>query len=234
MWTGENLKTAGQVFRWRQQGARSVTSSRTNQNHTMKLSHLLAAAALLVLLPSCTTSTHRTSLRQASPVRIDQLREGATQTQYSYWSDHGVSAPLRVRIDLSEQTAYFFRGAVKVGQSRVATGRAGHATPLGSFTILEKVAAKRSTLYGRIYDANGNVKVGDADTRCHSIPEGGKFVGCPMPYWMRLTGSGIGMHVGPIPNPGSPASHGCVRMPREMARTLFAKAPAGTRVTIVR
>ena len=159
----------------------------------MKLFNLLAAAALLALLPSCTTPTHRTSLVQASTVRVDQLREGVTQTQYSYWSDEGVSAPLRVRIDLSEQTAYFFRGAVKVGQSRVATGRAGHSTPIGSFTILEKVTAKRSTLYGRIYDANGNVKVGDADTRCHSIPEGGKFVGCPMPYWMRLTGSGIGM-----------------------------------------
>jgi lipoprotein-anchoring transpeptidase ErfK/SrfK len=170
---------------------------------------------------------------QASTVRVDQLREGVARTRYSYWSDEEVSAPLRVRIDLSEQTAYFFRGDVKVGQSRVATGTAGHSTPTGSFTISQKVAAKRSTLYGRIYDAGGKVVVHDADTRRHSIPEGGKFVGCPMPYWMRLTGSGVGMHVGPIPNPGSPASHGCVRMPREMARTLFAKASAGTRVTIV-
>ncbi|MCS5540696.1 MAG: L,D-transpeptidase [Roseibacillus sp.] len=199
----------------------------------MQLRNLLAASALLALLPSCTTPTHRTSLVQASTVRVDQLREGVARTRYSYWSDEEVSAPLRVRIDLSEQTAYFFRGDVKVGQSRVATGTAGHSTPTGSFTISQKVAAKRSTLYGRIYDAGGKVVVHDADTRRHSIPEGGKFVGCPMPYWMRLTGSGIGMHVGPIPNPGLPASHGCVRMPREMARTLFAKASAGTRVTIV-
>ena len=199
----------------------------------MKSFNLLAAAALLALVPACTTPTHRTSLVQATTAGVEQLREGAVRTQYSYWSDNGVSAPLRLRIDLSEQTAYFYRGDVKVGQSRVATGRAGHSTPTGSFRISEKVAGKRSTLYGRIYDANGNLKVADADTRIHSVPKGGKFVGCSMPYWMRLTGSGIGMHVGPIPNPGSPASHGCVRMPREMARTLFGKAPVGTRVTIV-
>jgi lipoprotein-anchoring transpeptidase ErfK/SrfK len=98
---------------------------------------------------------------------------------------------------------------------------------------MEKVAGKRSNLYGRIYDANGNVVNSDADTRRHSVPRGGKFVGASMPYWMRLTSYGVGMHVGPIPNPGSPASHGCIRMPREMARVLFQNTPTGTRVTIV-
>ena len=217
----------------RRAGSHALFLSTTKQNHTMNRNTLIAAAAFLALLPACTTSTHRTSLVQASTAGVEQLREGGVRTQYSYWSDEGAGAPLRVRIDLSDQTAYFFRGDVKVGQSRVATGRAGHSTPTGSFTISEKVASKRSTLYGRIYDANGNLKVADADTRLHPVPKGGKFIGCSMPYWMRLTGSGIGMHVGPIPNPGSPASHGCVRMPREMARALFGKAPIGTRVTIV-
>ncbi len=155
------------------------------------------------------------------------------RSHYSYWSDRGSNAPLRITIKLSDQTAYFYRGGEKVGQSRVATGKQGHSTPLGSFTISEKVVDKRSTLYGRIYDAKGYLKIADADTRRHTVPEGGKFVGCPMPYWMRLTGSGIGMHVGPIPNPGAPASHGCIRMPREMAQSLFDKAPVGTKVTIV-
>ncbi len=199
----------------------------------MKNSLILAAAALPLFLVSCAAPTHKTSLRQASPVSLGVSPERTPGSQYSYWSDHGVTAPLRVKIDLSEQTAYFYRGDVRVGQSRVATGRAGHSTPTGTFTISEKVVAKRSTLYGRIYDANGNLKEGDADTRLHSVPRGGKFVGAPMPYWMRLTSHGIGMHVGPIPNPGSPASHGCVRMPREMARTLYEKAPVGTKVTIV-
>lgn len=171
--------------------------------------------------------THNTALRQTSPA------DPSSESSYSYWSDHAPVAPLSVRIDLSEQTASFYRNGEKVGQSRVATGKAGHSTPTGSFTIMEKIANKRSNLYGRIFDAQGNVIVSDADTRIHSVPSGGRYIGAPMPYWMRLTGSGIGMHVGAIPNPGSPASHGCVRMPREMARTLFEKAPVGTRVTIV-
>jgi len=49
-----------------------------------------------------------------------------------------------------------------------------------------------------------------------------------MPYWMRLSSTGIDLHVGNIPNPGSPASNDCVRMPTHMARTLFQNAPTGT------
>ena len=200
---------------------------------SMKTALFITTLAILAFLSSCSSSTHRTSLVKTDVVNGKSFSTGKQQARYSYWSDRTASTPLRVTIDLSEQTAYFYRGEEKVGQSRVATGKVGHSPPTGSFTISEKVVAKRSTLYGRIYDADGNLKVSDADTRRHAVPRGGKFVGCPMPYWMRLTGSGIGMHVGPIPNPGSPASHGCVRMPREMARSLFEKAPVGTRVTIV-
>jgi lipoprotein-anchoring transpeptidase ErfK/SrfK len=140
---------------------------------------------------------------------------------------------LRVTIDLSEQTAYFYRGNKKVGRSRVATGLPGHSTPRGSFTIIEKKADKRSNLYGVLLDSNGNVVKGDADSRQHAAPAGGRFRGASMPYWMRLTRGGVGMHMGPIPNPGRPASHGCIRMPREIAETLFDKAPLGTPVKIV-
>ncbi len=199
----------------------------------MKTALFFTTLAILAFLSSCSSSTHRTSLIEANIVNEGGFSSVKQRSHYSYWSDRVSNAPLRITIKLSDQTAYFHRGGEKVGQSRVATGKQGHSTPLGSFTISEKVVDKRSTLYGRIYDAKGYLKIADADTRRHTVPEGGKFVGCPMPYWMRLTGSGIGMHVGPIPNPGAPASHGCIRMPREMARGLFDKAPVGTKVTIV-
>jgi lipoprotein-anchoring transpeptidase ErfK/SrfK len=41
------------------------------------------------------------------------------------------------------------------------------------------------------------------------------------------------MHAGRIPNPGSPASHGCVRLPYDMAVKIYAVAPTGSTVTIV-
>lgn len=53
-----------------------------------------------------------------------------------------------------------------------------------------------------------------------------------MPYWMRLTNYGIGMHVGNIPQPGEPASHGCIRMPEEFVPVLFNKVEIGTPVKI--
>ena len=58
------------------------------------------------------------------------------------------------------------------------------------------------------------------------------YVPAPMPYWMRLTSYGIGMHGGLIPEPGKPASHGCIRMPKEFVPILFDSVVVGTPVTI--
>lgn len=51
-----------------------------------------------------------------------------------------------------------------------------------------------------------------------------------MPYFMRLSCLDFGMHEGVVPN--YPASHGCIRLPSEAARKLFAEIPVGTVVTV--
>jgi ankyrin repeat protein len=51
-----------------------------------------------------------------------------------------------------------------------------------------------------------------------------------MPYFMRLSCLDFGMHEGVVPN--YPASHGCIRLPSEAARKLFAEIPVGTLVTV--
>lgn len=51
-----------------------------------------------------------------------------------------------------------------------------------------------------------------------------------MPYWMRLTPTGVGMHVGYVP--GRPASHGCIRLKREVAVQLFEILDLGSRVAV--
>jgi ankyrin repeat protein len=51
-----------------------------------------------------------------------------------------------------------------------------------------------------------------------------------MPYFMRLSCLDFGMHEGAVPN--HPASHGCIRLPGETARKLFAEIPIGTLVTV--
>jgi len=52
----------------------------------------------------------------------------------------------------------------------------------------------------------------------------------PMPFMMRLTNWGIAIHQGYVPD--YPASHGCIRVPREYAEKLFYWAPMGTPVKV--
>jgi ankyrin repeat protein len=51
-----------------------------------------------------------------------------------------------------------------------------------------------------------------------------------MPYFMRLSCLDFGMHEGVVPN--YPASHGCIRLPSDVARRLYAEIPIGTLVTV--
>jgi lipoprotein-anchoring transpeptidase ErfK/SrfK len=150
------------------------------------------------------------------------------------WHAEGLYGAPSVVIDLQMQRAEVFIGGQYAGWSVVATGKEGFGTPAGDYTILEKVVNKHSTLYGRIVDAAGNTVKGDADARRDTAPPGGRFLYAPMPYWMRLTWRGIGMHAGPIPRPGNPASHGCIRLPRPFAIQLYQIVRIGTPVRIVR
>lgn len=52
-----------------------------------------------------------------------------------------------------------------------------------------------------------------------------------MPYFMRLNNGAIGLHAGNVPP--YPASHGCIRLPNEEAKTFFQMADIGTVVDIV-
>jgi lipoprotein-anchoring transpeptidase ErfK/SrfK len=157
----------------------------------------------------------------------------ASQPPLYVWHGGGTPGPLSVNIDLSEQKAYFFKGGRNVGWTYVASGRSGFASPTGTFRITEKIVNKRSNRYGMILDRNGNVVNSNATAGVSRIPPGGRFVGAKMPYWMRITNYGVGMHAGAIPRPGSPASHGCIRLPRDMAETMYQHASVGTRVTIM-
>jgi lipoprotein-anchoring transpeptidase ErfK/SrfK len=113
----------------------------------------------------------------------------------------------------------------------IATGTSQFPTPAGKFTILEKKqSGKRSSKYGKIYDAAGSVVNSDADSTKDYIPPGGKFVGASMPYWMRITWTGIGMHQGYVPL--RPASHGCIRTYSKAVPTVYSKVAKGTPVVV--
>jgi lipoprotein-anchoring transpeptidase ErfK/SrfK len=137
-------------------------------------------------------------------------------------------AETSVEIDLQEQTTYLLRDGRPVLASPISSGRYGHLTKTGSFKILEKERSHYSSMYGKIVDARGNTIVSDADASM-PVPRGGKFIPAPMHYFMRFNGAD-GLHAGYLP--GYPASHGCVRMPKEYAIAFFNSVSLGTPVTV--
>ena len=174
--------------------------------------------------------------RQAAKYReqhaIFRSREGWRELTYRH-TDLLAKATAQnstVEIALKEQRGLLLVDGGIAMDFPVATGKSSHPTPQGSYKILEKNKDHKSNLYGRMISGEGQTVISDADTRSHAVPEGGRFVGAPMPYWMRLTPTGVGMHVGYVP--GRPASHGCIRLKRDVAVQLFDILDLGSPVAI--
>ena len=108
-----------------------------------------------------------------------------------------------ITISLASQQMHVFRDGVLWRSSPVSTGKRGKETPQGVFAILQKKKFHRSNLYSN----------------------------APMPFMQRLTWDGIAIHAGQLP--GYPASHGCIRIPREFASELFAITGSTTTAVIV-
>lgn len=157
------------------------------------------------------------------------VSSSAPQDTVSYWDGDGVSGATSIKIKLSEQRAYFYKGGQLVGISQLSTGREGLATPTGKYSIIQKDANHVSSKYGDYVDDAGNVVVPNVELGKDPKPPGTKFKGAPMPFFMRIVG-GVGMHAGYLP--GYPASHGCIRMPEFMAENFFKSVSTGTPVTI--
>jgi L,D-transpeptidase-like protein len=124
------------------------------------------------------------------------------QGEFIWFGDVARSGPLLMVVSIDEQRAYVYRNGVLTGVSTVSTGKKGHETPTGVFTILQK----NKDHFSNIYD------------------------NAPMPYMQRLTWGGIALHAGGLP--GYPASHGCIRLPSEFARRLFEVTSTGMTVVV--
>ncbi len=111
--------------------------------------------------------------------------------------------PIVVIVSLTEQRAYVYRNGIEIGYTTVSTGKPGHETPTGIFTILQKDANHHSSKYNN----------------------------APMPYQERLTWDGVALHAGGLP--GYPESHGCVHLPSKFSEELFGVTQLGMTVVVV-
>lgn len=180
----------------------------------------LLAGCLPLLLAHCAWNAAPSAV--PSPVfRVDAARYAALKP-----------ADARITVDLTSQKARLTdrHGAVAL-ETDVSTGKPGHETPAGTFRVSEKLADKRSTLYGRYRDSKSGLDLGPS-TDHPEPPKDAIYEGYSMPYWMRLTWDGVGIHVGHVV-PGRAASFGCVRVPAAVQPLIFEKTRVGTPVEIV-
>ncbi|CEF48993.1 unnamed protein product [uncultured bacterium] len=140
------------------------------------------------------------------------------------------SGPIQIVISLSKQRLYFMMNEETLIDSPISSGKRVGMTPTGNFTILEKDPDHRSSVYGAFVDGNGRIVRAGVSTKKDSAPAGTRYAGAPMKYFMRLTNEGVGMHVGILP--GYPASHGCVRLPEEVAKLIYQRVEIKQPVTI--
>lgn len=123
----------------------------------------------------------------------------------SFWlPELAPAGPVVAVVNLHTQHVQVYRNGVAIGYSSASTGKPGHGTPVGLFSVLEKQRHHRSSIYNN----------------------------APMPWMVRLTWGGIAFHGGPLP--GYPASHGCIRLPMDFAPRLFGALQRGSAVAVVR
>ena len=156
---------------------------------------LFLAAALAIAAPAFAQGAKTSS---SIDTDVADLKPG----QFIWNGDLAPDGPMTVIVHIPTQRAYVYRNGIRIGVTTVSTGKDGHKTPTGIFTILQKNKDHKSNLYNN----------------------------APMPYMQRLTWDGIALHAGNLP--GYPASHGCIRMPMEFSKLLYEASSMGMTVVV--
>ena len=154
--------------------------------------------ALLSSLPGASIRVDAAFTQGVEQKPFSSLKPG----DYAWKPEISPAGPVVIIVSVPEQTLYVYRNGLRIGRSTVSTGKTGHATPTGVFTVLQKQVHHESSLYK----------------------------GAQTPYMERLTWGGVAMHAGNLP--GYPASHGCVRLPLEFAQKLYSVTGKGTTVIV--
>lgn len=134
---------------------------------------------------------------------VTAVAEALKPGEYLWAPQAAPAGPMLLIVNRQSQRAVLYRNGLPIGITTVSTGRSGHETPTGVFTVLQKREEHYSNLYNN----------------------------APMPFMQRLTWDGVALHGGHLP--GHPASHGCIRLPQAFAALLFAETRLGMTVAVV-
>src|ERR1700761_8395497 len=138
----------------------------------------------------------------SSPAELARIADALQPGEWVWAPEVAPTGPILIYVDLSRQLATVYRNGIRIAVSTISSGKEGHETPTGVFTILQKDADHHSNIYNN----------------------------APMYYQERLTWGGVALHAGGLP--GYPESHGCIHLPSEFAKDLFDVSPPGMTVVI--
>src|SRR5213082_1482883 len=158
-------------------------------------------------------------IQKQVPMKVNQdlLKQAAPDTAH-------------IVVSIPKQRAYLMIREEIVADAPVSSGKRGRETPRGHFTVMEKDPNHHSSLYGDFVDGSGRVVRAGVSAHIDSAPSGTHFAGAAMKWFLRLTGDGVGMHIGILP--GYPASHGCIRESVDGAKLFYDHAKVGTPVDV--
>ena len=198
---------------------------------TLNRSHFRISLGLSALLFCTSCAELQTQLETQRRVVSDALKTAlaAPHPKPAYWREDDYKGAPKIVVHLHEQRAYFYKGKHLIGESNISTGRKGYETPPGKYRVIQKDADHVSSEYGDYVDEDGTIVEKNISVRKDPKPPGAVFDGAKMPYFLRFT-RGYGMHAGFVPR--YRASHGCIRMPAEMARHFFEAADDDTPVIV--
>ena len=172
---------------------------------------VVAAAAALALLPSCSTSTGGAGLAAYQAYDVPTKLPANPRN-------------VRVKVSLSKQRAYVMEGSTMLMAMPVSVGAPGSSTPAGNFTIFNKEHKHRANTHGYAYSGDSVMQTFLSKKR-----PGWIFKGTPMPYWCEFKPN-YGFHTGWIKH--QPCTHGCIRMHENLAPKFFRLVSVGTPVSI--
>jgi lipoprotein-anchoring transpeptidase ErfK/SrfK len=147
--------------------------------------------------PATTQSAPKATAGHAKARRHGDKKSDAAANEAN--KPHG---PLIISVSIAQQKLRIYDANGLFAETSISTGMAGHPTPMGVFSVIQKQKFHQSNIYS----------------------------GAPMPFMQRITWSGIAMHAGVLP--GHPASHGCIRMPMAFAVKMYGWTRMGARVVV--
>jgi|SRR3989344_259952 len=127
---------------------------------------------------------------------------------FSETPPHIQKLPKKIEVDLSDQTlSYYYGDDFKVDEIKISSGLKKTPTPIGTFSVKDKVPVK-------VYQGPGYY-LPNTKWNLKFLPSGYYIHGA---YWHN--------------NFGNPMSHGCVNVPYSQMEKLYHFADVGTRVII--